>query len=244
VAISSDSGLSWSSIRKKVNQLALLDGEWAGAPMPVHDLPLVIEPRYPYSDLNGFCLSGKEVAERELVDPKTDKIRVINSWFSHKTCSRVYICEYGPGTPRFGVKLPEFGADRLDLWINTLGASVAWSMDAEITALEKLDTLIESHTYKHYILTGSFLETSKRSHVTYLFRKLRPTVALTRDRDNNVNYLTSLCLHPIGYYKYSWAGCMTPTDDVIASLLLMRADEHYFWRKANHHPYWSAAAGI
>ena len=94
---------------------------------------------------------------------------------------------------------------------------------------------------KQYLLTGMFLETSKRSGVHYLFRRLRPTVAIS---PSSTKILCTLCLHPIGYYAESWAGAMCPTDDVVAHLMLMRADEPMFWRRANQHAPWRPEAGL
>jgi len=37
---------------------------------------------------------------------------------------------------------------------------------------------------------------------------------------------------------------MVPTDDVIAHLMLMRADEHGFWKRANQHPLDRLEAGL
>jgi hypothetical protein len=56
--------------------------------------------------------------------------------------------------------------------------------------------------------------------------------------------LASLCLHAIGYYDGSFAGVMVPTDCVISHLMLCRADEHLYWRKANQHPAEVPQAGI
>ena len=90
-----------------------------------------------------------------------------------------------------------------------------------------------------------FLEKSERSGVTYLFRKLRPTVALRPCRDGDgMRVLAALCLHPIGYYDGSWAGAMCPTDDVVAHLMLMRGDEVMFWRRSNQHPADRPEAGL
>jgi hypothetical protein len=97
---------------------------------------------------------------------------------------------------------------------------------------------------KYYLLIGMFLETSKRSGVTYLFRKLAPTVATKAGPDDEMRVLTTLCLHPIGHYENTPCGVMVPTDDVIAHLLLMRGDEAKFWAKANHHPAWTKAARV
>jgi len=112
----------------------------------------------------------------------------------------------------------------------------------------RLAGLLTDHQMCQYFLTGSFLETSKRSRVSYMFRRLRPTVAMTprgQDASRDVmRCLAVLCLHPIGYYEGTWAGAMTPTDDVIAHLLLMRGDEPGFWRQANQHAPWTPEAGL
>jgi hypothetical protein len=68
-----------------------------------------------------------------------------------------------------------------------------------------------------------FLETSRRSGVSYLFRRLKPTLAIKDGRA-----LCALCLHPIGYYEGTWSGAMCPTDDIIAHLMLARGDEAMF----------------
>ena len=128
--------------------------------------------------------------------------------------------------------------------VNTLGASRAWSVDAELTAMRLLRGLVTPAAYDYYLLTGSFLETSKRSRVTYLFRRLRPTLALREQHDGSSAPIAALCMHPIGYYKDSFAGCMVPTDDVVAHLLMMRGDERKFWAKANHHDLNSPESGL
>jgi hypothetical protein len=56
--------------------------------------------------------------------------------------------------------------------------------------------------------------------------------------------LAVLCMHPIGHFQETFSGAMCPTDDVIAHLMLMRADEHHFWKKSNIHPSWSTNAGL
>lgn len=89
-----------------------------------------------------------------------------------------------------------------------------------------------------------FAERSPRSGISYIFRRLRPTIALKAGKDDRMRCLAALCMHPIGYYDGSWAGAMCPTDDVIAHLMLMRGDEHMFWRRSNQHPAWSQFAGI
>jgi hypothetical protein len=135
------------------------------------------------------------------------------------------------------------GVHSLYQQLGTLGASDVWSIETESNALQTLATLIPHRQFKQYLLTGSFLESSKRSGVTYLFRKLRPTVAMS-SRTGRMRILCALCLHPIAYYSGSWAGAMTPTDDVIAHLMLMRGDERMFWKRANQHPAYRREAGL
>lgn len=137
--------------------------------------------------------------------------------------------------------------DRLDLWLKTMGACDAWDLDAEHRARDTLRAMLTERQWMHYDMCGSFFETSPRSRLTYVFRRLRPTIALSfRGRDGRewVRCLAVLCLHPIGYYARSWAGCMVPSDDVIAHLSWMRGDEAGFWRQANQHDPASPEAGL
>ena len=114
---------------------------------------------------------------------------------------------------------------------------------AEANALDKLLGHVGKHKFKQYVLCGMFLETSLKSGVTYLFKKLRPTLAL-RPVEDHMKVIAALCLHPVGYYQESYGGCMVPTDDVLAHLLCMRGDEHFFWRKANQHQIYEAESGV
>jgi hypothetical protein len=233
--------ITWAGLRRAVDLAARDVGEWAGSPMPVHGIPLVVEPRYPFAAaLHGYCFDG---TPPHATAGGPEPI-VHNRWFSHGRMATVYVCSDTPDGPRYPIMLPEWGGPRLSHWITTIGASRAWSADAEDLAVRTLRGLVTPHAHRTYTLTGTFLETSRRSGVTYLFRKLRPTVALRACAGGGTRILAALCLHPIGYYEGTWAGAMVPTDDVLAHLLLMRAEEAKFWAKANHHPSWSAMAGI
>ncbi len=230
----------WQRLRETINGVASAAGEWAGAPMPIDGIPLVMEKRYPFPGLNGQCFGkivGKE-DERTESDPI-----VINSWYCDKHNARVYIVQDSDGKRRH-VMVPEFGGSRLDLAVRTLGAVMAWGDDTEGHALEKLRSMITAHAFKCYTFTGGFLETSKRSGVTYFFRRLRPTIALKEQPGIGMKTMAVLCLHPLGYYEGTFAGVMCPTDDVIAHLTLMRGAEPLFWRKANNHPSWKASSGL
>lgn len=227
-------------------------GEWQGIPVPLPDFRLRLCPGHP--------LAGKIAAAEEIIrdrDLRPDAPRddsgdvVVNRWFSHSRNAWIWLVRNArTGRHEAFVEpvAPDQSMSRLTFALNTIGAAAAWTVRAEATAMEKLAGLLTDHQMCQYFLTGSFLETSKRSRVSYMFRRLRPTVAMTprgQDASRDVmRCLAVLCLHPIGYYEGTWAGAMTPTDDVIAHLLLMRGDEPGFWRQANQHAPWTPEAGL
>jgi hypothetical protein len=206
--------------------------EYCGLPVPIRGERLVLEPRHPaaavyaevdaeYNGEMSFSCSAKDVNETT---------SLVNVFYSHRERCDIVIYRVGEKT-EWG-KIPALNHIKNDL--STMGCSAAWSVDAEIKAMEMLNKLLPPHIFKMYFLSGMFLETSRRSGVTYIFRRLKPTIAI-RPAKNGIDsrILCCLCLHPIGYYEDTWAGAMCPTDDVIAHLLLMRADEKLFWRRAN-----------
>lgn len=179
-------------------------------------------------------------------EPGGDKIR--NSFWSWKKRSDVVIGEVD-GKIDWGI-IP--GVHHFHHDLQTLGCADAWGIEQERRAIDLLGTLLRHRNFKQYLLTGMFLETSERSGVTYMFRRLKPTVAMTMRSglllsgrtSSGVRILCALCMHPIAYYSGSWAGAMTPTDDVVASLMMMRGDEHMFWRRANQHAAYRPEAGL
>lgn len=175
-------------------------------------------------------------------DPGPDAWRVRNRFYSRRWRADISIIERdGKITGHWEPAFHHIGHD-----LSTMGASVAWGLEQEQRALALLGTMIRHHAMKHYVLTGMFLERSPRSGVTYIFRRLKPTVAIapTRDELEPCRILASLCMHPIAYYAGSWAGAMCPTDDVIAHLTLMRGDEHRFWKVCSQHPPYRPEAGL
>jgi hypothetical protein len=219
---------NFAPVRNAIRELAAEKGEWAGIPIPIDGERLVIEPSYPFA----AALSGKEEAP-----PDGTKIRNVfysTSW----RCDIIVYEEEGKIKHAIAPAV-----HNLDQQLSTLGASFAWGIEQESRALHLLGTLVRHHTFKTYLLTGSFLERSERSRVTYMFRKLRPTVAM-HEVNGKMRVLCSLCQHPIGYYAGSWAGAMCPTDDVIAHLMLMRGDEPMLWRRSNQHAAHRPEAGI
>lgn len=181
--------------------------------------------------------------------PSDDDLTVVNSWRTRDD-HQVYVTRDANGKPGAIKRLcsPDQSMDRLNMWLTTVGAADAWDLDAEHRARDKLRGMLSVRQWRHYDLTGSFLETSPRSRLTYMFRRLRPTIVLTprnrRGTEDVMRCLAVLCLHPVGYYQGSWGGCMVPSDDVIAHLVMMRADEAHYWGQANQHRLHSAEAGL
>jgi hypothetical protein len=234
---------TYADLSRKMNALLFQRGdEIAGIPIPLPGQRLVVESRHPNAELFK--------ALQDAVDGPTPQVRTcpdeameiqdyqqVNAWYSTpERCWHVLSRVNG----KFRIDRTEHdNGVRIRCHFNTMQSSDAWTLEAEACAWDRLEALIKPHLFKAYILTGSFLETSKRSGVTYIFRRLRPTVAIRNER-----FLAALCLHPVAYYADSNAGGLCPTDDVIAHLLLMRGDEHLFWRRANQHQAHRPEAGL
>lgn len=223
-----------AALRDGLGRVARWRHEWAGIPMPLDGQRLVIEPSYP---------GAKELSEMgqkpEEPDTEAEGAKIRSQFWSWKKRGDVVIYEKD-GEIRWGVWHMFTHTGKL---LQTLGVSDAWGIEQEGRALQLLGTMLRHRAFKQYLLTGSFIETSKRSGIAYMFRKLRPTLAISM-RGDEARVLCSLCLHPVAYYAGSWGGAMCPTDDVIAHLALMRGDEHMFWRRANQHAPYRSEAGI
>lgn len=245
-------GWTWDESREWIDALSDHIGEWQGIPIPLgEEQPLVLASGHPlrdfYADLHQADMVDLDVIIADGDVPEDEEI--VNTWFCRKRNVQVYVARskgryYAITVPRS----PDLSMDRLTFWLTTLGCSDAWDLDAEHKARETLRAMLTERQWMHYDLTGSFLETSPRSRVTYMFRRLRPTLALSprgrNGREGAMLCLAVLCLHPIGYYARSWGGCMVPTDDVIAHLAWMRGDEAAFWKHANQHEPSAPEAGL
>lgn len=209
---------TYGQLARKLMEHSQKIGEWAGIPIPINECSLVLEPRYPYQF--DIC---KATGDEPLIE-------IINEWWSDRLRARVIV-------GRLNGKLCAFVSawNGSSMTMDTLMASKVWPLDAEIKAIDKLQSLIKPHHFESYITTGMFIERSARSGLFYLFRRLKPTMAV-RCTDSGCRTLCTLCLHPIGFYQSTWAGAMVPTDDVIAHLLMMRGSEEKFWANANQHP--------
>lgn len=228
---------NFATARKALSGIAAGVGEWAGIPMPIEDQPMVVHPSYKFAQLFQDTDDKARAANGNDQAPETQ--RLVNSWWSDRLRSTVVIFEEN-GRRDWGL-IP--GVHSFKQTMQTLGASDAWGIEQEANAQQLLAALVRHRQMKQYLLTGMFLETSPRSNITYLFRRLRPTIAILTAKGES-KILAALCLHPIAYYEGSWAGAMCPTDDVIAHLMLMRGDEPMFWRRANQHPSWRPEAGL
>ena len=194
----------------------------------------MIEPHYP----NAAALSAMGAPEQEKDD---EDVQLVNEFWSSRL--RCYILIWREGGKLTWGKVP--GANHIGMDLHTLGCAQAWGIEQEHNAIQLLGTMVRHHALKQYLLTGMFLETSERSGITYLFRRLKPTVAIdARPGRSGTRILACLCLHPIGYYSQTWAGAMCPTDDVVAHLTLMRGDEHLFWKRSNQIPPSRPEAGL
>lgn len=245
---------TYAHAREMCDQISDHLDDWQGVPVPLSDFTLHLHDRHPMAPLYREIDTADVEFEMVVCGPNDidDDEAVVNHWYDGKRNRDVYIFQRSGGRAFAGTvpRSPDQSMERLKFAVQTLGASDAWDLNAEATAMEKLCGLLSERQRRHYLLTGSFLETSPRSRLTYLFRRSRPTIVLTPRRPwwrlpmDEMRCLAVLCLHPIGFYGGSWAGCMVPSDDVIAHLLMMRGDEAMFWRKANQHEPWKPEAGL
>lgn len=219
----------FSGLRDRLHELGQAQGEWAGIPLPIMGERMIVDPSYAFAKCFEKTLNEETLKEAE----HDDKIKYRNSWWSNRLKTLVFIYE-DDGKIKH---LIDYQDNRLSMALHTMGCSVAWGIEQEHRALTLLGELVPHHTFKYYLLTGTFLESSKRSGLTYVFRRNRPTLALdARSKGaSTAKVLAALCMHPIAYYDQTWAGAMCPTDDVIAHLMLMRGDEHMLWKRCNQH---------
>jgi hypothetical protein len=235
VKLKLDSLDEWATLRNAMREIASKHDEWAGIPMVLDAIRLVLEPTYPYVKQ----IATLQGSDTEDVD-NVQEITLRNSFWSWRYRQWVLIWEY-----QGKIVWTRSGRGNDTTYaLGSLTACDAWGIEQESNAIDLLTSLVTPRQLKHYLLTGSFIERSKRSNLLYVFRRLRPTLAVSLRDETNLRILCALCMHPIGYYDGSWAGAMVPTDDVIAHLMLMRGDEHMFWRRCNQHQPWTKEAGV
>lgn len=222
--------------REYLNRICELSGEYAGIPMPIEGIELSIHPKYKFAPL--FKAMEDPALDEE---PDQDKRRfiIVNEWIRGE--KRTLVLK-DIDTKRSCFIQVNAGR-RIDFMFNTMGVVDAWEIEPESKAVQKLARIIDHRQFRSYMMTGCFFERSKASRVGYIFRRLRPTIALSSTQDK-VTPLCGLCMHPIGYYQHTHGGAMVPTDDVVAHLVMMRGDEHGFWKQCSQHQPDRVEAGI
>lgn len=242
--------IGWDHVRTFCNEAAIEKGEWAGAPMIAEGVPLVLEKRYPFQGLAGMYngehyRTGRQYHHAKN-DPEDDQKpadgRLVNKWYCRRRDMDVHVWRLKSGKTLCTTQ-PRC-IDRYEILFRTLTTYMTLRHEAEEVAARLLQTMITEAQWKCYVLTGMFLESSPRSGGVYIFRKGRPTIAMRLNSVRNLYPACAMCMHPIGFYEGTWMGVMAPSDEVIAHLLTMRADEPGLWRKANQHPIWNVEAGI
>lgn len=230
--------ITLDTIRQGLARYSRHKGEWAGVPMPVEGMRMVIHPSYPFATgLGDVFMPKEEAGEGDALGSPDAEVR--NVFLSARYGCYVSVCR--EKSEYFVVFSRKNTGPML---MNTLGAARAWDFEAELRAMETLKRHVTEWQYQLYVMTGMFLESSHKSGVIYLFRRLKPTVAMSGKGEEGVRILCAMCSHGIGYYADSFAGALVPTDDVISHLLLMRSDEHFFWRISNQHAAWAPEAAL
>ena len=219
---------SLAPMRNALRIIAGERGEWSGIPIPLEGERLRIAEGHPLKEV----FEGEEsTVDLDKAEP-TD-FTVLNNWYSRKKQGEVVIYRENGKLHHMIIPSPRM----LDIHLRTTGMASVWGVEQESQAVRTLGSMLKYHRFHSYMITGAFLEKSQKSGIMYLFRRMRPTLAITMNKPR-VEILCALCLHPIGYYEDSCAGAMCPTDDIIAHLTMMRGDEHMFWKRATQHPPW------
>ena len=120
---------------------------------------------------------------------------------------------------------------RLELQLEALTTVRSVGADAERIARANLLTHLSEQQQDDVLLTNTFGERGASGHF-YVIRASRPTIVFQRRPDTD-HPIAALCTHPLGYYTGTHVGVLAPSDEMLATILMVRADEHYLWRKAN-----------
>ncbi len=243
--MATEAQLTWEGLRAGVAMVCKDRGWHHGVPiMSATDTSrrLILAKGCPLADEHGHDVpveigGGPQIHVCSVSDcnEEDDSPVVINAWVTRPTT--IVACRQ---RGKAKIERIDTSRDRFDMYVRSLLCQAgAVDSDAELKAMIALKGRINDNQWAAYILGNAFPETSKRSGVTYIFRKGLPTIAM-RCRPNPEGgedriFLAALCSHTLGWYEGTHVGCCPPSDDVLAHLLLMRSDEHDFWRKSNQH---------
>jgi hypothetical protein len=247
--------LTWDDLRAGVARLAKERGWHHGVPMvSIFDQGrrIVLAKGCPLADKHGHdipvSMDGRprvHVCSDADVNEAQDEPFTVNGWMTKPKL--VAVGRYSKGAV---VEKIDLTRERLDLLLRSaLCQAGAVDADAELRAMVALYKRINRNQWDSYLLAGMFPETSKRSGVTYFFRKGRPTLALRiiprpDGSGEDRHFLAALCTHPLAWYEQTFVGAYPPSDEVLANLLAVRADEHAFWKRAQQHALDDPMAGI
>jgi len=245
--------LTWDDVRAGVAMLARQRGWHHGVPiMSIFDQSrrIILAKGCPLSDVHGhdtpISMDGQtrvHVCQVSDVDEAQDEPYVVNMWKT--TPKTIAVGKYSKGAVCFK---SDGTRERLEMYLSSLLCQAgAVDAEAELHAMVSLLKRLNRNQRDSYILGGAFPETSKRSGVTYIFRKGRPTLALKIEKvegGEKRHFLAALCSHPLAWFENTFVGAYPPSDEVLANLLSVRADEHAFWKKSHQHSLDDPAAGV
>lgn len=247
-----DTGVTWESLRAYVHVLAKARGWHHGVPIMSSTDPtrkVVLAKGCPLSDTHGHGVpvgfgSEMHVCSDSDVDEAAPGPVFVNEWhqrpkhvFSYREAGKYRVVTMDESQERFKVLVDSIlcGAGAVDA-------------DAEITAMASLFRRINSNQREAYLLVGAFPETSKRSGISYILRKGKPTIAMrctpVPEGGERRHFLAALCHHCLGYYSGTHVGVCPPSDEVLSTLLLIRGDEHALWKRSEQHGINDPLAGI
>lgn len=221
---------------------------------------------YSYSDLDDEnCImlgdSGDQISQLcDVIDSNNIKLDIINRfWTKNKNkfglgsfsidmhevvitrCPKTLNVDYSLNSSLIG--------GRLQIIFDSISKNNEMTLvEAEQKAQRKLMKILTEKQGASFIINDCFYEDGK-SGVRYLFRRNRPILAFRigkqiEEDKKELKFLAALCIHPMGYYSGTFAGVMAPSDELIANLNLLRADEHGFWKRSNQHPMHDPRSGV
>lgn len=244
MTIASGGEVSYDQIHEVMDQMATEAGYEYGLPVPAlgvgsEENYLIVAKGVPLRGIIAMNQMDQHVESAQRI-MRMHGCEIRNSWRTlGDTETTIIQTDEGPlawTEPMAGTRLRKL----MDTMITRSNTQL--SPEAEERAMLSLKAKVTRAQWRSYLLNCAFLEKSKRSNLFYLFRKGYPTLALSfadiDGKPSSGRCIAALCLHPMGYYAYTHAGLMTPTDEVIAALLLMRGDEHGFWKKSGQ---WKAS---
>jgi hypothetical protein len=238
-------GVSYDELYEEIQKIAESHGYPGGIPVPMTSHAgegyhrLVLANRSPLKGITEY----NEAHTQAEAEARFDGLSVRNSW--ERLGDETMLVLDTPKGPRAAILT--HAASRLEKIMDALGCAheSRISAEAEWKAMASLQERVKPNQFRTYIVCGMFAEHSPRSKLTYIFRKSRPTVALTfKTQDGKARAIAALCFHPAGYWQGTHIGVMPPTDEVISALLTMRADERRFWAKSGQWQAWDPRAGL